>query len=195
MTEAVIRLVLGKRGCGKSYYVKQDIKDEKRLIVYDTMGEYTDFGVPIYDIDGLIDFWTNKTESNFRIIYQPLQPEVEFDYVCRLVYACRDLTFVAEEIDTFCSPSGLSLAFANIIQRGRHKNIEFYGVSQRPYGIARSISAQAKEIVTFKQTEPRDIEYLKTYIGRDIEGQMETLGQYEFLRWTAGEDTLVKGKK
>lgn len=156
-------------------------KECKRLLIYDTMGEY-DQGLIFENVKDLIDFWGAHIHDDFRLIYQPLQPREEFENICKLVYACGDMVFVAEEIDSFCTPTEIRPDFANIIQRGRHKNITFYGVSQRPYGINRIISAQSKEIYTFQQSEPRDIEYLTTYIGQDVE-KVRELPQYNFLHW------------
>lgn len=193
--EKKVLLILGKRGSGKSFLLKQSLKRCRRFLVYDTIGEYTD-GVIFQSVPELVAFWKDHLTEEFRLIYQPLQPEVEFDNICQLVYTCGDMVFAAEEIDKFCKPNGISLAFSNIIQRGRHRDITFIGVSQRPFGINRIISSQAKDIYTFQQSEPRDLEYLSMYIGKDLTEKVRELPQYHFLHWQAdGHIEIKKNKK
>jgi len=194
MKERLIRLVLGKRGSGKSFYVKQESLKANRVLIYDTIGEYSGYGVTVSDLDELIEYWLKIHDKNFRIVYQPLRPAQEFDDVCDLVYACGDMVFIAEEIDIFTTNYDLSESFANIIQRGRHRNIDFFGVSQRPYRINRTVSSQAKEIITFIQTEPRDLEYLRLYMGSDHIDKISNLPEYHYFKWTSG-GVIEIGKK
>lgn len=154
------------------------------------MGEYHECGVVIQDFENLEKYLEANIDS-FKIVYQPLQPQDEFDYVASLVYSVGDCVFIVEELDNFCSPYEFSLDFANIIQRGRHVGVDFIGVSQRPMGINRTISAQCKEILTFQQSEPRDLTYLSTYIGKDVD-KVRELGQYEYLHWRMGQITIHK---
>lgn len=194
MRERLIRLVLGKRGSGKSYYVKQESLKANRVLIYDTIGEYSEYGVTFENLGDLIEYWLKVYDRNFRLVYQPLRPADEFDDVCDLVYSCGDMVFIAEEIDIFSTSYDLSESFANIIQRGRHKNIDFFGVSQRPYRINRTVSSQAKEIVTFIQTEPRDLEYLRLYMGSDHIDKISTLPEYHYLKWSSSGQIEI-GKK
>jgi len=189
MSERKVKLVLGKRGTGKSYHVKKILESENRYLVYDVLGEYSD-GVIFQDISELVIFWKNHLD-NFRLIYQPLQPIDEFNDICELVWSCGDMLFVVEEIDTFCSSSFISKEFAQIIQRGRHKNISLLGVSQRPFGISRLLTSQAKEIISFQQSEPRDIEYLSAYFGNDVE-KIRELPKWSYLKWYDGIITVEK---
>lgn len=190
MSEKKVSLILGQRGSGKSYLAKDLIKDVKRLIIYDTLGEYNT-GISIENLDEFKQFFLKVYQGNFKICYQPVNPIIDFDAVCDIVFECGDLTFLVEEIDTFASAQGISDNFANIIQRGRHKNITLIGVSQRPFGIPRLITSQAKTIYSFIHREPGDLDYLKAYIGEDAE-KIKELKQYEFLRWDNGTIAISK---
>lgn len=181
MSEKKVILILGKRGSGKSHLAKTLLQQSKRFLVFDTLCEYKD-GVIFENIKDLSDFWAEHIEKDFRLIYQPLNPVQEFDNICKLVWASGNMSFVVEELDTFCSSQNISDSFASIIQRGRHRDITLIGISQRPYGISRLITSQAKEIYTFIHTEPRDIEYLSMYMGKDVE-KLRDLEQYHYLKW------------
>jgi len=188
--ERKVIIIFGQRGSGKSYLAKKLVEGENRLILYDTLGEY-DNGVALFNVADFRSFFLEHYRGDFRCIYNPLQPEKEFDAICEYAFDAGDLTFLVEELDVFCSANAVSPAFANIIQRGRHSDISFIGVSQRPFGINRIITAQAKIIYSFKQREPRDIDYLCSFMG-DEANIVSELNQYEFMRWENGK--ITRGK-
>jgi len=196
MKEKKVVLVLGQRGTGKSYAARKLAEGMKRLIIYDTLGEYDGEGVSCESLDEFKKYFLSVYKDNFRIVYQPSNPgsdegRQEFNEICGYLYDCGDLVLMVEEIDTFCPGNSMLDQLANIIQRGRHKNISFIGVSQRPVGIPKIITSQAKTIYTFLHREPRDIEYLRDFIGQEAE-QISDLGQYEYLKWDNGK--ITKGK-
>ena len=194
LLEKIIKLIFGKRGCGKTVLARRLCRDNPRVLIYDTLGEYTN-GVIIEDLQALKEFWGKVYRGNFRIIYQPVDPEGDFDAICRLVYECGDLTFLVEELDRYSRPLALSLPFKNIIQRGRHKNIELIGVTQRPHGIDKLLTSQAKEMYIFNTTEPRDIDYFKNTVGYPVVVKMAALQEYEYVKYQDGIEQLEVGKE
>ncbi|MBA7518467.1 hypothetical protein ES705_10537 [subsurface metagenome] len=195
MTEKKIILIFGKRGSGKSFLARKLIENEPRLLIYDTMSEYTDgivFGPE--DYEDFLAFWRQVYRKRFRIIYRPIKPDVEIEQICDLVYTLGNCCFFVEEIDCYCTAYQISDTFAAIVQRGRHKNITLIGVTQRPFGIHRLLTSQAKEIYVFNTNEPRDREYLRTLLGQEIEAKLDALKQYEYVRWQDGKDGLEIGK-
>jgi DNA helicase HerA-like ATPase len=195
MAEKKITLILGKRGTGKSYLANKLIQSERRLLIYDTLSEY-ETGV-IFDTEHAEQFkeyWRHVYRRNFRLIYRPLNPEAEIDEIAELVFALGDMTLLVEEVDCYCTSYQISDAFAHIVQRGRHKNISLIGVTQRPFGIHRLLTSQAKEIYVFGTNEPRDRDYLKLLLGEQIEAKLDQLKQYEYVRWQEGKQELEIGK-
>jgi len=193
MDEKLIRLVFGKRGSGKSVLARSLIHNQNRYVIYDTLGEYT-AGVTICDLDTLKRFWLKVYQRNFRIVYQPLDPDAEFDAVCELVWECQDMTFLVEEIDQYCQLHRMSPEMKNIVQRGRHRHIELIGVTQRPANIDRLLTSQTKEMYILSMTEPRDIAYFKDAINGNIEEKIEALEQYQYVHWQENEEELKIGK-
>lgn len=192
-TEKKIELIFGKRGSGKSYLAKKMLAQHQRQLVYDTLGEYTD-GVVIQSMAELGEFWQKVYRRNFRIIYQPLDPEVEFDKICSHVWLCENMTFVVEEVDRYARPLAMSLPFKEIIQRGRHHDITFIGVTQRPHGVDKLITSQAKVMYIFNTTEPRDINYFKEVVGEGVIKKFDELKEYEYVKWQDGTETLEIGR-
>lgn len=193
MSEKKIILVLGKRGSGKSFLVKKLIEKEPRLFVFDTLSEY-EMGVVFENEKNLVAFWRTVYRRNFRLVYRPLIPDEEIKSACRLVYTLGNLCFVVEEIDCYCSSFQIDENFAHVIQRGRHKNITLIGITQRPYGINRLLTSQAKEIYIFSTNEPRDRDYLRTLLGQEIEGKLDALEQYQYVHWQDGVEGLEISK-
>ena len=195
MTEKKITLIFGKRGSGKSYLTIQLIEKEYRIVVFDTMSEYERgvvFGTEEYN--QCLEFWRKVYCHNFRMIYRPIKPAEEIEQIGELVYALGNCCFVVEEIDCYCSPYQISDNFAAIIQRGRHKNIKLIGITQRPFGIHRLLTSQAKEIYVFNTNEPRDREYLRILLGQEIDSKLDALKQYEYVHWQDGKEGLEIGK-
>jgi len=194
-TEKKIQLVMGKRGSGKSELTKFLIRDVNRLVVYDIMSEYAE-GVTFDDTESiqLAIFWRQLYKQDFRIVYRPMQPKEEIEWLADAVFALGDLTFVVEEIDSICTPFDMAPPMQAIIQRGRHKNIEMIGVTPAPFGIHRDLTRQAKDIFVFKTTEPRDVQYLQRLLGERIEHKLAALGQYEFIHWSDSVENVRVGK-
>jgi len=191
VSEKKVSLIFGKRGSGKSYLCKKLIDREPRLLIYDTMGEYTQgvvFGKEHWETG--LDFWLKHYRQNFRLIYRPLVPDAEIEPIAELVFECGNICFVVEEIECYCSSFQISEKFAAIVQRGRHKNITLIGISQRPYGINRLLTSQAEEIYVFNTNEPRDRDYLRSLLGQEIEPKLDQLQQYEHIYWQDGQDQL-----
>jgi len=195
MSEKKVILILGKRGSGKSYLANKLLEAEQRFLVFDTLSEYTN-GVVFNaeDKEGLNEFWQQVYRTGYRLIYRPLNPDEEIERIAGLVYILGNMAFLVEEIDCYCSPYQISESFAHIVQRGRHKNITLIGVSQRPYGIHRLLTSQAKEIYVFATNEPRDRDYLKNLLGQEIEPKLDALQQYEYLHWIDGQAEIAVGK-
>jgi len=194
-TEKKIQLVMGKRGSGKSVLVKYLIRNVNRLVIYDIMSEYVE-GVTFDETElcqlGL--FWGQVYKQGFRLIYRPMIPKTEIEWIAEAVFALGDLTFVVEEIDSICTPFDIPLPMQAIIQRGRHKNVEMIGVTPAPFGIHRDLTRQAKDIFIFKTTEPRDVQYLQRLLGSRIEHKLAALEQYEFIHWSDGVENVRVGK-
>lgn len=193
MTEKKVIVIIGKRGCGKSYLARKLIGHEPRLLIFDTMSEYLD-GV-VFETEELQQFkafWKHVYRRPFRLIYRPLVPEKEIDEIAELVFLLGNMTFVVEEVDCYCTPYQISDAFAHIIQRGRHKNITLIAITQRPYGIHRLLTSQAKELYIFSTSEPRDREYLKSLLGQEIEAKLDALQPYQYVKWTDGGQLTIE---
>jgi hypothetical protein len=188
------RLIIGKTGSGKSVKALKLCEDRPRVVFFDTLGhDYSD-GVVFYDLAAIKAFWLKCYRGRFRLIYRPTNEIEEFDQLCDLCYKCGNLTLVAEELDLFCPPLQVTPGLRYILKRGRHADITFIGITQRPYGIDRMVTALANEVYVFKTDEPRDIKYLCERLGEGIAARIAALGEYEYVLQKDHSTEFVIGK-
>jgi hypothetical protein len=176
-------LIIGKTGSGKTVHALRRSAQSDRLLIFDTNGHDYAAGVVIYTLADLRKFWRRCYQGKFRIIYRPENERPEFSEVAELVFACGNMTVVIEEADTFCRPQQVDLATWKILKRGRHRDLRVIMITQRPFGIDRTVTSQADEIVVFRTEEPRDLAYLEDRIGKDAVSKIVTLPEYHYVLW------------
>ena len=159
------------------------VKNRPRVLFYDTLGhDYTD-GVVVYSLAELKKFWKKVYRNSFRIIFRGLDHDADFPQVCKLVAACGDMSFTVEELDLFFSGGKPCSEFNDLIFRGRHYGVELIGVTQRPRGFGRGITAMAKEFFIFSTREPDDLKYFSDRLGSEVVESIQTLPQYHYLEY------------
>jgi len=185
--EAIIKLVFGIRGCGKTVKVRNLIKDVRRLIVVDTIGEDYFYGVSFHSLAELKKFWLTVYSGDFRLIYKPPGDENEIKEdvgeICRLCEACQNLTLVIEELNLIFDDKRPPTEFNRMLLAGRKAGIDLIGVAQRPFGFGRKFTSQAKEFYVFYSREPGDVRFFKQSLGNEAALAICTLEQYEYVRW------------
>jgi len=181
--QSKIRLYIGQRGSGKSFAVRHHTEPYKRIIYFDTLGYEYRNGVIFYRIEALIEFWLKHYRENFRLIYRPINISEDFNQIADLVWRAGNLAFVIEEIDLFASSNYVTSELRNIIQRGRHRDIDVFATSQRPRCFSRILTSQAKEMFIFSTKEPADLKYFSHYLGESAAEQIKNLEKYHCLHW------------
>lgn len=195
MTDGINILVTGQTRSGKSYLIKHSLQGE-RLFVYLTKRDEYDWPGVVFDglageHDAMVAWWMHCVEQGvpFRIVYRPADifDWKEFDAVCRLIYACGNVTFVAEEIKTYLRSSTLQAkgteGVKNLLQAGGSRGIVAWWVTQSPRNIPVEVRGQSRRMYLFHNAEPGDVSYLEERIGRAAVERMAALGLYEFVDW------------
>lgn len=185
--EAIIRLVFGIRGSGKTVKVRNLIKDKRRLLVFDKKGtDYFD-GVSFHSLAELKKFWLKVYSEDFRLIYKPPGDKSEIiediAEICTLCEACGNMTLVIEELNIIFDKERPPTEFNEMIFSGREPGIEFIGVAQRPFGFGRGFTSQAKEFYIFYNREPGDVRFFKQNLGSEAALAICTLEQFQYLKW------------
>jgi hypothetical protein len=198
MVDGVNIFVAGQTGSGKSYLVKQSIDQAERLVIYQPKREDSDYGGVYFD--GLVtrdwerclEWWLYAKErcNRYRIIWRPKDKfnAEEFDLLCRLVYACGDCTFVAEEIASYLSSRifqcvGRYQGIKNLLTAGRTRGVTCYWLTQRCFGIPREVTSEARDAYLFRMQEPADLDYIQERFGLEARLKVTTLQEYEHVHW------------
>lgn len=141
--------VCGGSGTGKSASVKQEIKKQKRVIVYDPDDEYT--------AEGLIRFTSAKhllanlaefKKKPFKCCFVPNAASIKelnkaFDFFAAVTMAWGDCFAVAEEIADVTGTGKAVNHWGALVRRGRKYNIKIAAVTQRPAEADKTILTQA----------------------------------------------------
>lgn len=172
--DAKVKVIVGKRGYGKTTLSKIFAQNEERLIVIDPLEEYSDL-IVCEKITDLVDYL--KFNKSFRL---SILDDSKSEQIFQLAWLLTNVTIIIEEVDIICKPSYISEQFGNCIKRGRHRGINLIASSRRPAEINRLLTSQCNELITFCITEPLDLKYLNSY----TEGSQEiikSLEKFEFL--------------
>jgi hypothetical protein len=186
--------VMGKKGSGKSFLVKQAVEKMRRLIIVDPMYEYV--GTICDDWETVVQVIDRHREINFKVVYRP-HNDADLEKFMAIINTVNDYTLVFEEVDRMCDPRQIHPELLHLTKYGRHSRRNLLWISRNPYEISRFLTRNSDFLLTFRQTEPRDLEYLNEYT---FKNPIESLEKYD---WTYHADdekdeqmiTTIFGKK
>lgn len=151
------------KGSGKSFLVKDIVRDYSRVIVIDSMGEYEN--EIITGFEACVKRVAQAShEPEFRISLRT--DSVEHDLqLMKVAGTLPSFLLVVEETSKYVSAYGMPEPIENLIRYGRHRDISQIYMARRPSEINRDLTANADVIVTFREQEPRDVTYLRSFMG------------------------------
>lgn len=177
--------IFGGTSSGKSYKCKQIIKSDKRIIIWDSMDEYSqDARCKRMDGDmhGVIHVLKNKT---FRIAYVPDYEGManQFDIFCRIVRAVGNCRVVVEELNEVTKPAHSPPAWKWLCSRGRHRGVKIIGLSQRPASVDKDFIGNTTELWAGILTYNLDWRSLKSKFGNKDAAKIATLPVHTLMHW------------
>lgn len=159
-----VTVVIGKKGSGKSTLVSEIVAEESRVQVIDSLAEYEDCEISVGLEDCLEALVKAEKRKQYRIALRCLALEDNLDLL-RTAYELRESTLVVEETSLYCSAHSLPDEMSALIRYGRHQELNLVFVARRPSELHRDLTANADVLVTFRQQEPRDLAYLRSFYG------------------------------
>lgn len=146
-------LIAGMTGSGKSALTEKLIKNEKRVIIYDSKNEY------------------GEPEENQSIHVSALGAfyfrTQDFGYACDLAYRAGNCVLVLDDAGEYMAKPLLE-SFEKVIREGRHSKVNIIVTTQRIPDLAPVARGQVDVIVSFLTTLPLDLRGLEEY-GFDLE--------------------------
>ena len=170
----VVGVALGRKGSGKSTLARRMVAAAPRVIVLDWLAEYdhTTAGAEVVTgLDAALDALRSRVDDSTVRLSIRVDTLDDALSVLRVVAHWHDALIVVEETSRYCSPFHLPTEIETLIRYGRHSNLDQLYVARRPAEIHRDLTSNADFVATFRQWEPRDVQYLRSLVG--VHGEIE----------------------
>lgn len=180
----LVGCIFGMKGSGKSFVSKEIVQEYPRVIAIDNIGEY-----PLEVIQGF-DASVRRVvqashEAEFRLAIRTESVEKDLEII-KLVGTMHSLLLVTEETSKYVNAGYMPEPIENLIRYGRHRDISQIYISRRPSEITRDLTANADFIAIFRTQEPRDIAYMRSFMG-DRALNLPNLAEYEMAVHISGD--------
>ncbi|WP_375595856.1 zonular occludens toxin domain-containing protein [Algihabitans albus] len=176
--------VYGRRGSGKSTFVKAQYLDARRLVVFDPMGEYGREVRGVISFDGvapLLRYAAPRWHRGFKLAYAPdgnyleaLHRLSEALWRAQAPYDTGEdrqkLTLIVEEANLAFPSQQLRLGqdgFRRLVLQGRHRGIEIVAVTQRPARVHPDLRGNCARVICFALADHIDVREIGQMIGSD----------------------------
>jgi len=175
-----IIVVCGKRGSGKSVFVRYLAKHLKRRIIWDINFEHTNLGYVLH--------YPHQIKGEFkrgitRIVFQPYdKTEEAFDNFCKTCFGLIHYTLIIEEVERYATSYKIPGALKKIIDVGRHYGIGLIVTCRRVARLNPDVPFNANHIIIFHLHRPQDAQYLAEWVG-DIVLSAD-LSDYKYLHYS-----------
>ncbi|MDE2102154.1 MAG: hypothetical protein KGL39_33215 [Patescibacteria group bacterium] len=167
-------LIMGRRGCGKSFLAKRIQSIWPRRVIIDTLAEYKNEGELVNNFDDFAESLVElkeKKQKKFVVVYQfnveSDSQQDEFNEILRLCYYFGGIQVVIEEIQLHSNPHWIPKWLKNDLFVGRHKKLSLLFTSQRPGMVHKSIVSQCSHIFCGNLIDGNDINYVSTFLNQE----------------------------
>jgi hypothetical protein len=176
---------IGRKGSGKSTLFKEMLRREKRLFVFNTMGEHLWVVDQIPDLSSVgpyLDSVADPSEK-FQAAYTPIgEVKEEFDVVAMDVFNIGNMTFGIEELPMLTVSAGyMQPSLGRLFRLGRHRALNLVWTAQRAAEVPRGATGATDYFIFFQQTEPGDLKAIAYRCGEECANIVASLGLHEFV--------------
>lgn len=185
-------LIMGQRGCGKSYLCKNIQTLWPKRVIIDSLGEYDEGEIvhSFHEFSQKLIELKNSNSQNFALVYQ-FDPESkvseeEFNQIMRLCYYFGSIQVVVEEVQLYSNPRFLPDWLRHCLLTGRHQNLSLIFTSQRPGELNKTILSQCAHIFCGKIFEGNDLRYVSSFLNQQSQ-LLSSLPDREFLHFNNGK--------
>lgn len=171
-----VTLVVGRLGCGKTYFAGR-MADHYRRVVY--VSTFPEFGAPVVsDIRGL---------TRHEIVSFSSDDWLENEIAIRYAYERGDGLLVVDEAHVYAESTELQ----RVVRYSRHRRLDVVLISHGFFDFARVNRQLFHTLILFNIREPYDLSYLER-LHPGVRGQVTELKPREFLVIGEFPDRLEK---
>ena len=201
--------VYGRSGSGKSTYVKELLKNNNRVIVFDPLDEYCELKgfIKAKTITDVKQMMRNRWAIGFKIAYLPTSGyEAECMHnLCKLLLQAQSLyktgkdkriiTLVIEEMNLSFPDTKLPQkfnGFPEVCSRGRHYGIAVIGVSQRMAEVNTRFRGNCVRTILFPLQDHTDITTAVKIISPTNKSKLQNLKNHHYMVYENGQVSFGK---
>lgn len=171
-------IILGKTGFGKSTWLNSYAQHLPKLFIFDPFAAFPAEYLNAEQIISRHDAQAFQSASNFRVGTHNLP---DMDLLGAVSFLTGNCAFIVEECGVaFYKGERIPDWLSEIIFLGRHRNVSVILTAQRAASIPIELRSQASRFISFRQTEKRDLEWTRDYVG-DYYSELSTLDVLECL--------------
>jgi DNA helicase HerA-like ATPase len=179
-------MVMGRRGCGKSFLAKRLQALWPKRVIIDSLNEYTE-GIKVSNFNSfcekMAELKKNKTKK-FVLIFQ-FNPEDDlnhetFNQIMRLCYYFGKIQIVIEEVQLYASPHRIPHWLKQCLLTGRHQGLSLLFTTQRPGELNKTILSQCAHIFCGQIVEGNDLRYISSFLNQDAQ-RLSSLPERRFI--------------
>jgi len=182
MVDGKLIFITGKRGSGKTTWIKSYLARQARVLVWDWRGEYD---LPVVTLRDLMlklqgeDFFKVRYSPNFK---DDLIEQFDALSFCLLNWRCsNNFTLVVDEAYLVCPGGTHEGSLGRLIRLTRPKSIDLIVSSQRPTLIPGVFRSEADEWIVFSLHNPPDLYLVETMFGSACREVVQNLTQFQYI--------------
>ena len=187
-------LLVGKPGTGKSAKMLALLRDEARVVLFDTQGRYSQpqaFDSYIVGLLSGFDFLSaadleeylraRLALPSFRcVVSTPYNRAAWFERCCRLVTGAGRIAFGVDEARLLCPTTKITPQFSRIVNY-RGDQVTLYANTQRPAQVHNDLTAAVTDWFVFQVTNKNDLARLDAEGVPVYENGVQGLPSWGFL--------------
>lgn len=188
----MITCVFGRKGAGKTTWIRRATENDARLVIHDPVGQFQDVCHVVHARLALVqalDTATREAEP-FRLAAW-LPEDGDADFVIRACLAIGHCTLVLDECDWEASAVSVPRSLKRLVSYCRHWRIDILAGARRPADVPRTLTAQADRIVYFQLDEPADFDYVRRRGGDELLSLVQGLTEGQCVVKDVGRAPLV----
>ncbi len=187
--------ILGRSGSGKSYLAQKIIALYPRVIIFDSLYEYSETGEIQHDFEGFSEFMLkHENEQSFRTVVQfgveNSHQNEEFEQMLRVAYYRGRCAIFIDEVQNFSTVHIIPEWLRQVVLTGRHQEIALIFTTQRPGELHKTLLSQSNKIFCGNLHSQVDIKTMSNYLDRPAE-EIANLPDRKFIYWTPGEKSII----
>lgn len=200
-------LACGASQSGKTYWVRQQIKDAKRLLVWDCEAQYEDICTHVCTNISELMKLIKKNPRVLKVSYQASNLK-DFEAFCRIAFLFCDFGLshlekdgepmrtyiVAEEISDVTTPSKAPNGWGILLRRGLKRNAYIIGITQRPSESDKTIIGNCSQMHVCSMSRYNDMAYLAAELNVNLsEVQNIDRSKFQFIHKNMRTRQITKG--